>query len=215
LAQAKELMTMDIGVRAVPAYLVQDWWEYTDFGKGFYTHPDESKTLAVVWAKKKARKENTEWGVVRFTLTQKEFDSIGGAPLHFQNKKSRPGNAPKITPPRPASWLEFVEYNRNIGQEVQRPKDKDWSGQYPWIRGPMWSKEDSGLGASDVGVQLPDHLHQINWGQAGLNALNAKEAKSRRFLFTKDNERELGGQAASAYTGGGGQSGGGGSSDSY
>jgi len=80
LAQAKELMTMDIGVRAVPTYLVQDWWEYTDFGKGFYTHPDESKTLAVVWAKKKARKENTEWGVVRFTLTQKEFDSIGGAP---------------------------------------------------------------------------------------------------------------------------------------
>ena len=208
-------MTIDIGVQAVSHDLLLDWWEYTDFGKGFYTDPEESKTLAVVWAKKKARKENTEWGVVRFTLTQKEFDSIGGAPLHFQNKKSRPGNAPKITPPRPASWLEFVEYNRNIGQEVQRPKDKDWSGQYPWIRGPMWSKEDSGLGASDVGVQLPDHLHQINWGQAGLNALNAKEAKSRRFLFTKDNERELGGQAASAYTGGGGQSGGGGSSDSY
>src|SRR5438309_1542677 len=42
LEQAKKLMTIDLGPMAVPAARALDWREYTDFGKGFYVHPEEN-----------------------------------------------------------------------------------------------------------------------------------------------------------------------------
>jgi hypothetical protein len=33
---------------------------------------------------------------------------------------------------------------------------------------------------------LPEHYHQINAGQKGLQALNAPPAKKRRFLFSNE-----------------------------
>jgi hypothetical protein len=207
LDKAKGLLGMDLSPQQVPDSLLLDWREYTDFGKGFYTHPHETRNLAVVWAKGKAKKAKTDWGVARFSLTAQEFKNITGTSLVFDNKTSRPPNAPVFAPPNPASWLEFVEFNRGIQGTVQggffpdtgiqRPKDKDWTAQYPWMRGPMWSRADSAgssgvpLGTDDIGIALPDNLHQINWGLAGLAALNAPAAKNRRFLFNKDNEGSI------------------------
>src|SRR6266542_249076 len=185
LDQAKKLMTMDLIPMAVPDYAILDWWEYTDFGKGFYTHPDENKEKADEWATSK----NKEWGVVRFCLTTKEFTDIPGAPLHFRDKRhSRPFNAP-ILFSQPANWIEFVEHNRGIRPAAQRPKDNDWTPYYPWMRGPIWGRVDSGLPGG--GPPVPDHIQQINWGGAGLAALNADEAKKRRFLINKHNEHLL------------------------
>src|SRR5262249_62243223 len=105
-----------------PEALLLDHREYTDFGKGFYTHPEENKKLAVEWAKR----DNVEWGVVRFALTQDEFEAIPGMPLHFRNKKDhRPSNAPKLFGSKPANWIEFVEFNRHIRTSAMRPKDND------------------------------------------------------------------------------------------
>jgi hypothetical protein len=80
---------------------------------------------------------------------------------------------------------------------IQRPKDNDWTARYPWMRGPMWSKADSAqssatpLGVDDIGINIPENFHQINWGLAGLAVLNTDAAKSRRSLFTKENEGGL------------------------
>lgn len=186
LAHARRLMTMDLSPMVVPDYAALDWWEYTDFGKGFYTHPEENKRKAVEWAKKKYQ----EWGVVRFSLTTQEFKGIPGTPLHFHNKRShRPANAPALFGPRPANWIEFVEYNRGIRTSAQRPKDNDWTPNYPWMRGPIWGRADSRMPGG--GPPLPDHIQQINWGRAGLVALNTDAAKKRRTLFNKDNEHLL------------------------
>jgi hypothetical protein len=43
LEKAKEIMTMDIEPFAVSESLLFKVNEHTDFGKGFYTHPEESK----------------------------------------------------------------------------------------------------------------------------------------------------------------------------
>src|SRR5690349_14862645 len=111
LYKARELLTMELRPQSVPEYAALDWREYTDFGKGFYTHPEESKRKAVEWAKSK----NPEWGVVRFGLTTAEMSSISGSPLYFRDKRnSRPGNAPVLFDDKPANWIEFVEYNRAI-----------------------------------------------------------------------------------------------------
>jgi hypothetical protein len=186
LDQARRLMTMDLSPMVVPDYAALDWWEYTDFGKGFYTHPEENKRKAVEWAKRK----NREWGVVRFGLTPQEFAGIPGTPLHFRDKRnSRPPNAPELFDSRKSNWIEFVEYNRGIRPSPQRPKDNDWTPRYPWMRGPIWGRVDSGMPGG--GPPIPDHVQQINWGRAGLVALNADTAKSRRFLFHKDNEHLL------------------------
>ncbi|HEY0439586.1 MAG TPA: hypothetical protein VGD36_05875 [Xanthobacteraceae bacterium] len=190
LARAKELLSEEIGVYSVPASRALDWWEYTDFGKGFYCHVHQHREMSVEWAKKKARQEHTDWGVTRFAISESERNAIPGNGLYFRDKKSRPGNAPVLFDGRPASWLEFVEFNRGLRTEAQRPKDNDWTGTYPWMHGPFWTKEDSGKMLSDRMI-IPDHIHQHNWGQAGLKALNAAAAKKRRFLFDKTNEDQL------------------------
>jgi hypothetical protein len=84
LQRAKELMMMELVPFAVMEAWLLDLNEYTDFGKGFYTHPEESKGLAVKWAKRK----NPVWGVVRFTLTAEEISRIRQVPmpLHFPDK---------------------------------------------------------------------------------------------------------------------------------
>src|SRR5690349_14175155 len=79
LDAAKKLMHLDITPMAVPEALLLDVNEYTDFGKGFYTHPEESKHKAVEWAKRR----NKERGVVRFSLTSEEYNAISGDPLYF------------------------------------------------------------------------------------------------------------------------------------
>jgi hypothetical protein len=186
LQRAKELMTMDLAPFAVMEAWLLDLNEYTDFGKGFYTHPEESKRLAVQWAKRK----NPQWGVLRFTLTAEEISRIrrAPAPLHFPDKfTTRPANAPILFNGRPASWIEFVEFNKHIRTKVQpqRPKDNDWTADFAWMRGPMWGRKDSNLPGAPG---LPERYHQINWGLNGLNVLNETIPKQRRFLFTKHNE---------------------------
>jgi hypothetical protein len=89
----------------------------------------------------------------------------------------------------PMSWLEFVEYNRHVdrrGPLIARPNDRDWTGQYSSMRGPLWVPRDSGY---PVGHPLfPDHTHQLNWGLGGLAVLNTAELKTRRFKFSSANE---------------------------
>jgi hypothetical protein len=186
LENAKKLMTMELEPRAVDEAFLLRLGDYTDFGKGLYTHPEESKHLAVQWAKRNYK----DWGVVRFTLTADEVSKITGQPLHFPDKfKTRPSNSPKLFNSQPAMWIEFVEFNKHIRTvTIARPKDNDWTADYPWIRGPMWGRKDSNLpGAPGP----PERYHQIDWGLNGLKALNANPAKYRRFLITKHNERLL------------------------
>lgn len=187
LDKAKELLTMDLTPQSVPEAQLLGVNEYTDFGKGFYTHPEESKFKAVEWAKRR----NDEWGVVRFTLTADEFSSIRNPPpLYFPDKfRTRPSNAPKLDGSRCATWIEFVEFNRHVRRfRIQRPKDNDWTADYAWMRGPIWGRADSKLPGAPG---LPERYHQINWGAAGLNVLNTSAAKQRRFLFTKRNEGSI------------------------
>ena len=191
LEEAKKRLVEELVPYEVPEMSILDWWEYTDFGKGFYCHLEENKKMAVDWAKRK----NPEWGVVRFTLTKQEFDGLEGAPLHFHNKREhRPSNAPVLFEGKNANWIEFVEFNRHIRSSIQRPKDYDWTPNYPWMRGPFWGRIDSGMPGG--GPPVPDHIQQINWGQTGLKALNTPTAKQRRFLITKENEHLLGTGAA-------------------
>ena len=87
------------------------------------------------------------------------------------------------------SWLEFVEYNRRVDRRsalIARPNDRDWTGQYSSIRGPIWVPRDSGY---PVGLPpFPDQLHRLNWGLAGMAMLNDAESKTRRFKFSAGNE---------------------------
>ncbi len=188
LENAKKLMTMDIPVMEVPPQATLDYAEYTDFGKGFYTHPHDSKDLAFEWAKRKY----AQWGVVRFSLSDDDLGKIGTAALHFENKKSRPANAPRLpgAGTNPANWLEFVEHNRHVRVSPQRPKDNDWTGRYASMRGPLWVPRDSGI--EEGHPPFPDDVHQIDWGVEGLKIINSAKAKKLRYLFTKDNENEQG-----------------------
>jgi hypothetical protein len=188
LDSAKNLMVIDLTPQAVEEMSLHDEDEYTDFGKGFYNHPEESKLKAVEWAKRKAKKDKTEWGMVRFALTSDEINKISGQRLHFPDKfKTRPSNAPKLFGGKAALWIEFVEFNRHIRTaSIMRPKDNDWTADYvAWMRGPIWGRPDSGMPGP---LSLPERYHQINWGLKGLDALNAPAAKKRRFLFSKRNE---------------------------
>jgi hypothetical protein len=183
LERARELIGMDLVPFTVPEARLLDVNEYTDFGKGFYCHPEESKQKAIEWA----RRRHAEWGVAGFSLTAEERRSIAGTPLYFPDKRrTRPANAPILFDSQRANWIEFVEFNRHVRRPtIQRPKDNDWTADYPWMRGPIWGRKDSGLPGAPG---LPEMYHQINWGLKGLAALNAKEAKQRRFLITKDSD---------------------------
>jgi hypothetical protein len=116
------------------------------------------------------KKKKDRWGVVRFTLTAQEFSSIPAPPpLTFPDKfKTRPFNAPKVDGSRPASWIEFVEFNRHVRPRIRRPKDNDWTAEYAWMRGPFWGRADSDLPGAPG---LPERYHQINWGVAGMRTL--------------------------------------------
>jgi hypothetical protein len=191
LASAQNLMVVDLEPKAVAEIDLLGINEYTDFGKGLYTHPEESKDKALEWAKRIGRRERTDWGIVRFALTTAEIASISGQRLHFPDKfNTRPSNAPKLFGGKPASWIEFVEFNRHIRTaSIQRPKDNDWTAEYPaWMRGPIWGRQDSNLPGAPG---LPERYHQINWGLKGLEAFNVPEVKRRRFLFSKRNEGSL------------------------
>ncbi len=188
LEQAKKLITIELVPRSVTETQLLDVNEFTDFGKGFYTHPQDSKSKAVEWAKRR----HTDWGVVRFGLTASEVTEIttSRAPLHFRDKfNSRPSDAPIIFNSQRASWIEFVEFNRHVRKPVvQRPKDNDWTADYGWIIGPIWGRKDSGLPGAPG---LPEVYHQINWGLAGMQVLNTVAAMRRRVLFSKHNEHLL------------------------
>jgi hypothetical protein len=190
LADAKKLITIDLVPFAVMTPLLLDINEYTDFGKGFYTHPEESKFKALEWAKRRSQQKNTDWGIARFALTTPEEDAITGQTLYFPDKfRTRPANAPKLFNSQPATWIEFVEFNRHVRTpSIQRPKDNDWTTDYAWMRGPIWGRHDSKLPGAPG---LPEMYKQINWGASGMGALNTTIAKQRRFLFTKHNEGSL------------------------
>jgi len=204
---------------AMAAFAVAfDWTDYTDFGKGFYVHLEENKTMAYEWAR---RRFAADWAVVEFVATPDDLRDLWGTALHFRDKADRPGNAPRLqtvtvtersieicpvpgllpciratrreetrtTSARTMSWLEFVEHNRHIDTRqplIARPNDRDWTGTYSRIRGPIWVPRDSGY---PVGMPVfPDHIHQLNWGQAGMAALNRPGVKVRRFKFSAQNE---------------------------
>jgi hypothetical protein len=183
---AKQLIGLDIGAQAVPTARLLDDSEYTDFGKGFYIHPPENRKLAIDWAKNTSSRAGVEWGVATFVLSDQEMDNIAGGHLLFPSKRNhRPANAPKLVGNQPATWIEFVEFNRHVRPGVKRPKDNDWTGEYGVMRGPIWVQQDSGLPG-----KLPpfdEKTHQINLGAGGLAMLNSKEAKARRCVIHKGN----------------------------
>lgn len=195
-----------------------DWTDYTDFGKGFYVHLEANKIMAYEWARRRfaadwavvefiatadelrdlwptalhfqnktARPANAPRPVTVTTTTR----SVELCPL--------PQILPclRVTAERTTvtlggktmSWLEFVEHNRHIDRSralIARPNDRDWTRVYSRIRGPIWVPRDSGY---PVGLPIfPDHVHQLNWGLAGMAMLNGADAKVRRFKFSAQNE---------------------------
>jgi hypothetical protein len=187
LEAAQSIIASDIGVRSVPAFRLLDDSEYTDFGKGFYIHPPENRSLAIDWAKDAACESGSKWGVATFVLSDLEWDNIKGARLLFKSKRDdRPANAPKLFDDRPANWIEFVEHNRHVRTGAARPKDNDWTSDYAVMRGPIWVNRDSGLPGKRP--LFPEHVHQIDLGVGGLVMLNAPEARSRRYVIHEGNQ---------------------------
>src|SRR5262249_48968499 len=162
-----KLQKDDIGVFDIEWAAILDYSDYTDFGKGFYTFPQEFKDLAMERAKDSAKRKGEKWAVIRFEFLPEELKQIANI-LLFENKKTRPQNAPRVpvTDGEPANWLQFVEYNRGLKQYPQRPKDNDWTDQYGWMRGPLWVPRDSGIAKGRP--RFADHVHQVNWGRTGL-----------------------------------------------
>jgi hypothetical protein len=154
------------------------WEEYTDFGKGFYTHPQIQYELAKSWAIRAAKNKcskgqaETSWGIVAFLIDPYELAKLRlSAPdkiLQFVSKTDAPKNAPPSRRRNGArmNWLEFVEFNRHLDQQVSRPGDYDWSDQYLWIQGPIWVPRDSG---KNTGLPKFDKESQINWLRDGLD----------------------------------------------
>ncbi len=159
------------------------WTQYTDFGKGFYTHVPGQYELAQSWAMRSARSKCApgqtlaRWGVVVFRVDPellRPFDV--GSPervLYFRGKGDRPWNAPWSfrEPGLRQTWLEFIEVNRHRedwgNPGIQRPGDYDYSQYYAWIQGPIWVPRDSGIDTG--GEPIPEHIHQRNWLAQGLD----------------------------------------------
>lgn len=182
VSQGRQLVDADIGPM-MGAMIMPSWPDYTDFGKGFYVHSQENKERACEWARRNYGKEAA---VVEFPLTPAERDATRRNSLYFRNKKARPGNAPLLPQStRPASWIEFIEFNRGIPPKadrgrlvIQKKNDQDWSALYSVMIGPIWVPRDSGY---DTGVvPFPDDLHQWNWGQTAMGVINQAECKGRR-----------------------------------
>jgi hypothetical protein len=193
-----------------------DWTDYTDFGKGFYVHLEANKAMAYEWARRRFSSDwavvefiatPAEIAAVapNALVYQNKADRPSNSPQPITVTTTRVQVCPipqllpclrvtverQTTTPstRTLSWLEFVEYNRHIDRThalIARPNDRDWTGSYSSIRGPIWVPRDSGY---PVGLPVfPDSLHQLNWGLEGMVMLNAAEAKVRRFKFSAQNE---------------------------
>jgi hypothetical protein len=144
---------------------------FTDFGKGLYTVREENKDYAIEAAKLITKKKKKEkWGVVVFYVSKEDLDQAEN-PLIFQDKRSRPSNAPVLdnSSGQPADWLQFIEHNRHIRDvSILKKDDYTWE-KYDWIEGPIWVPRDSNI---DEGRDpFPDSLLQINWVR-GLKILN-------------------------------------------
>lgn len=166
----------------------ENYKDFTDFGKGFYTFDETGRRNAFG----RAKRRNPEWSVVEFLVTKNEDRKIRSLLLLYSTKKTRPGNAPVLpnSAGRPASWMEFVEYNRHVGRGpspsyyIQRPADEDYTDRYSFMAGPLWVPRDSGI---DEGPpKSPESLHQFNFGRSGLKVLNIDDCKARRILHTKE-----------------------------
>lgn len=171
------------------------WTQYTDFGKGFYTHVPGQFELARTWAMRTARNgcqpglPQARWGVVVFRVDPELLRPIDvGSPervLYFGGKAHRPWNAPWSyrDPGQRQAWLEFIEVNRHRedwgGATIQRPGDYDWSPYYAWIQGPIWVPRDSGIDTG--GEPIPEQIHQRNWLSEGLERV-LNQPGTQRFI---------------------------------
>jgi hypothetical protein len=194
-----------------------DWSDYTDFGKGFYVHYEANMAMAYEWAKREYKTDWAVVEVIATPdelqdlepnklVFQNKTDRPSNSPRPIVVTTTARSFSycpvPQLLPcikatykstnagPRgdTMNWLEFVEHNRHIvrgGMLIARPNDNDWSTYYSYLRGPLWVPRDSGY---SVGLpKFPDSIHQLNWGQAGLDMLNTVDAKPRRFKFSQDN----------------------------
>lgn len=186
LSAGKQLIDLDITpyiLRVMSFFMGEEYKDFTDFGKGFYTFDETGRRNAFGRAKRRF----PEWSVVEFQLTKDEFFTARSADLMFPKKDSRPSNAPVLpnSGGKSATWLDFVEYNRGVRRDksgivIQRPRDEDYTRRYSLMIGPLWVPRDSGI---DEGPpKSPDNFHQFNWGARGLNVLNRSECKARRLL---------------------------------
>jgi hypothetical protein len=198
--------------------VAMDWTDYTDFGKGFYVHLEENKVMAYEWAKRRfltdwavvefiatADELQPIWPTALHFRDKADRPANSPRPVTVTTSSVSVNLCPlpqilpcvtmteertTVTPSaRTMSWLEFVEHNRHIdrrGALIARPNDRDWTAVYSRIRGPIWVPRDSGF---DVGLPVfPDHVHQLNWGRAGMAILNRDELKARRYKFSSQNE---------------------------
>jgi hypothetical protein len=219
LLMSADLTPMFLASLAIGSVMMFDWSDYTDFGKGFYVHLEANKAMAYEWARRRFAADwaVVEFIVapdelVDLTPTALFFQNKADRPHNsprpvivtttIQSAEVCP--LPQLLPcvrvtrerttatpsPTTMSWLEFVEYNRHIDPHqplIARPNDRDWTSYYSSIRGPIWVPRDSGY---DVGLPVfPDHIHQLNWGLAGMAVLNLADAKVRRFKFSAQNDR--------------------------
>jgi len=134
----------------------ESWRNYTDFGKGFYTHLAGQFELARAWAIRvtlwrcQPGQDESRWGVVILHVDPHLLEPIDtGSPeraLYFSEKESPAWNAPSSTwySGMKMTWLEFVLFNRHFSG-LKQPGDYDWSSAYAWIQGPIWVPRDSGL----------------------------------------------------------------------
>lgn len=213
-----DLTPMVLASLSTASVTMFDWTDYTDFGKGFYVHLEANQAMAYEWARRRFKAdwavvefiatpdELRDLGSTALHFRTKA-DRPRNAPQPVTVTTTTRGvelcPLPQILPclrvttqrttrttrPTTLSWLEFVEYNRHIdprGALIARPNDRDWTRSYSSIRGPIWVPRDSGYNA---GLPVfPDHLHQLNWGLAGMAMLNGADAKVRRFKFSARNE---------------------------
>jgi hypothetical protein len=154
----------------------EPWRNYSDFGKGFYTHLPGQFDLARAWAIRvtlwncQPGQYESRWGVVILHVDPHLLEPLdsGSAEkvLYFPEKSSPAWNAPPSTwsPGMKMNWLEFVVFNRHLSAILQLD-DYDWSSAYAWIQGPIWVPRDSGLG---VGPPLfAESIQQRNWLEQG------------------------------------------------
>ena len=213
-----DLTPMFLASIAAASVVKFNWTDYTDFGKGFYVHLEENQAMAYEWAKRRFTAEwavvefiATPDDLDDLWKTALHFEDKADRPRNSPRLETTTVIArsveicpvPQLLPclrvtetkvtrslsAQTMSWLEFVEYNRHIDARqplIARPNDRDWTKLYSRIRGPIWVPRDSGY---NVGLPVfPDHVHQLNWGLAGMAVLNRPGVKVRRFKFSSQNE---------------------------